>query len=51
MSLEIIRSLVDRVKFTSMPEDGMVVHLEKELEFDDGHPVRQRLSAPDEVAL
>lgn len=48
--LELIRSLVDRVKFTSLPEDGMVVHLEKELEFDDGHPVRQRLGAPDEVA-
>lgn len=49
--LELIRSLVDRVKFTSLPEDGMVVHLEKELKFDDGHPVRKRLGASDGVAL
>lgn len=49
--LELIRSVVDRVKFTSVPEDGMIVHLEKDLEFDDGHPVRQRLGAPDEVSL
>jgi serine/threonine-protein kinase RsbW len=40
--LELIRALVDKVKFTSKPEDGMIVHLEKELEFDDGHPVRRR---------
>ena len=40
--LDLIRALVDRVKFTSKPEDGMIVHLEKELEFDDDHPVRQR---------
>jgi serine/threonine-protein kinase RsbW len=43
--LELIRSLVDRVKFTSVPEDGMIVHLEKELEFDEENPVRQRLQA------
>ena len=41
--LELIQNLVDRVRFTSVPEEGMIVHLEKELEFDDGHPVRQRL--------
>jgi serine/threonine-protein kinase RsbW len=40
--LDLIRALVDKVKFTSKPEDGMIVHLEKELEFDDDHPVRQR---------
>ena len=43
--LELIRSLVDRVKFTSVDEEGMIVHLEKELEFDESHPVRQRLTA------
>lgn len=43
--LELIRSLVDRVKFTSVEEEGMIVHLEKELEFDEEHPVRQRLTA------
>lgn len=43
--LELIRSVVDRVKFTSVPEDGTVVHLEKVLEFDEAHPVRQRLHA------
>lgn len=41
--LELIKSLVDHMHFTSKPEVGMVVHLEKELEFDDDHPVRQRL--------
>ena len=40
--LDLIRALVDNVRFTSKPEQGMIVHLEKELEFDDDHPVRQR---------
>lgn len=44
--LRLIRELVDRVQFTSKPEDGMIVHLEKELEFDGAHPVRRRLAAP-----
>ena len=43
--IELMRELVDRVRFTLVPEDGMIVHLEKELEFDEGHPVRQRLAA------
>ena len=42
--LELIRALVDRVKFISRPEEGVIVHLEKELEFDDDHPVRQNLT-------
>ncbi|HUP84113.1 MAG TPA: ATP-binding protein [Acidimicrobiales bacterium] len=42
--LELIRALVDHVKFISKPEAGVIVHLEKELEFDDEHPVRQALS-------
>ena len=40
--LELIRALVDNVKFTLKQEEGMIVHLEKELEFDASHPVRQR---------
>ena len=42
--LDLIRALVDRVKFISKPEDGVIVHLEKELEFDDAHPVRKNLA-------
>jgi serine/threonine-protein kinase RsbW len=42
--LELMRAVVDKVKFVSKPEDGMIVHLEKELEFDADHPVRQRLA-------
>jgi serine/threonine-protein kinase RsbW len=42
--LELIRNLVDRVNFTAVPEEGTVVHLEKVLEFDEGHPVRRRLA-------
>lgn len=41
--LELIRALVDRVRFTSVSEAGTIVHLEKQLEFDDSHPVRRRL--------
>ena len=43
--LDLIRALVDRVKFISKPEEGVIVHLEKELEFDDDHPVRRNLLA------
>jgi serine/threonine-protein kinase RsbW len=42
--LDLIRALVDRVKFISKPEEGVIVHLEKELEFDDEHPVRRNLA-------
>jgi len=41
--LQLIRTLVDRVHFKSRPERGMIVHLEKQLEFTDGSPL-QRLS-------
>ena len=43
--LKMIETLVDRVKFTSVPEEGTIVHLEKELEFDEEHPVRRGLHA------
>ncbi len=49
--LELIRSLVDRVKFTQVPEDGKIVHLEKLLDFDEQHPVRQRLQAVEARSL
>ena len=42
--LELISALVDRMRFVTVPDDGMVVHLEKDLEFDEEHPVRQRLA-------
>jgi serine/threonine-protein kinase RsbW len=42
--LELIGALVDRMQFVSIPDDGMVVHLEKELDFDEAHPVRKRLA-------
>ena len=42
--LDLIRALVDRVKFISKPEDGVIVHLEKALEFDAEHPVRKNLA-------
>ena len=42
--LDLIKALVDRVKFISKPEEGVIVHLEKELEFDEDHPVRKALA-------
>jgi serine/threonine-protein kinase RsbW len=41
--IQLIRTLVDRVHFRSRPERGMIVHLEKQLEFMDGSPL-QRLA-------
>jgi serine/threonine-protein kinase RsbW len=40
--LGLMRALVDDVKFVSM-DGGMTVELEKVLEFDEQHPVGQRL--------
>ena len=50
--IQLIRALVDQVHFASRPEAGMIVHLEKQLEFSDGS-VLQELAArgPDTVAL
>ena len=42
--LQLIRSLVDRVNFTARPEHGTIVHLEKELLYDDDAPLK-RLAA------
>jgi serine/threonine-protein kinase RsbW len=41
--IQLMRALVDRVRFQSRPENGMVVHLEKALAFRDGSPI-QKLS-------
>jgi serine/threonine-protein kinase RsbW len=41
--IQLIRALVDRVHFRSRPEAGMIVHLEKDLDFDDNSPL-QRLA-------
>ncbi len=38
--VQIMRSLVDEVTFTSRPQVGMVVHLEKQLDFEDGSLLR-----------
>ena len=50
--IQLIRALVDRVHFRSRPEAGMIVHLEKDLEFEAGSPL-QRLAdrGADTVAL
>jgi serine/threonine-protein kinase RsbW len=39
--IQLIRALVDRVNFDSRPERGMIVHLEKELQFADGSPLQR----------
>lgn len=36
--LDMMRALVDRVRFVSKPEAGTIVHLEKDLEFLPGTP-------------
>ena len=41
--ISMMNALVDDVTFTRETGDGKVVHLVKELEFVDGHPVRERL--------
>ena len=33
--IQLMRALVDRVRFLSKPEEGTIVHLEKVLEFTD----------------
>jgi len=39
--IHLMRALVDRVLFRSRPDDGMVVHLEKKLAFQDGAAIRK----------
>jgi serine/threonine-protein kinase RsbW len=50
--IQLIRALVDRVHFSSRPEDGMIVHLEKELRFSAGSPLQLLVDrGSDTVAL
>ena len=41
--LGLIRALVDKIHFTTKADDGTTMQFEKDLEFDEAHPVRQRL--------
>lgn len=43
--IALMQALVDRVSFVSEPREGTVVNLYKELVFEDGHPVSERLLA------
>jgi len=44
--IELMRALVDSVKFISKPEAGTIVHLEKTLKYDEDSLVRRRRPAP-----
>jgi serine/threonine-protein kinase RsbW len=44
--IQLMRALVDRIKFTSEPESGTVVHLVKQLEFDGHMPDFVRANQP-----
>jgi serine/threonine-protein kinase RsbW len=44
--IELMRALVDSVRFISKPEAGTIVHLEKTLEFENESFVRTRRTAP-----
>ncbi len=39
--IQLMRALVDKVTFTSRPQVGTVVHLEKELEWYDDAPIKK----------
>lgn len=41
--LRLMRALVDRIEFVSAPEEGTLVHLVKQLAFDDSAPARRLL--------
>lgn len=45
--IELMRALVDSVKFISKPEAGTVVHLEKTLHYEDGSFARRKSPAAD----
>src|SRR3954451_4117084 len=44
--IELMRALVDSVKFISKPEAGTIVHLEKTLDYEDGSLARRGRTAP-----
>src|SRR5205814_5294225 len=39
--IQLMRALVDKVRFESKPEAGTIVHLEKHLDFEESSPLRQ----------
>jgi serine/threonine-protein kinase RsbW len=39
--IQLMRALVDKVTFTSRPQTGTVVHLEKQLAWDEGSLIKQ----------
>ena len=41
--VDLMHRLVDRVAFRSAPENGVIVQMDKQLEFDDHHPVARHL--------
>jgi serine/threonine-protein kinase RsbW len=43
--IQLMRTLVDQVRFIPKPEAGTIVHLEKTLRFDDPSFVRQKRTA------
>jgi serine/threonine-protein kinase RsbW len=46
--IQLMRALVDSVRFDSRPESGMIVHLEKHLEFVDGSPLHRLAAREDD---
>lgn len=47
--IQLMRALVDKVTFASRPTVGTVVHLEKELEWEDDAPVKRLTDATEPV--
>ena len=45
--IQLMRALVDQVKFISKPEAGTIVHLEKALTFEDDSILARARTAPD----
>lgn len=41
--IALMRDLMDNLNFTFYPDRGLTVQLEKLLDFDEAHPVRQRI--------
>jgi serine/threonine-protein kinase RsbW len=48
--IQLIRALVDKVHFRSRAESGMIVHLEKELQYVEGSPLQQLVDRTTEAA-
>lgn len=42
--IQLIRALVDHVRFSNRPERGSIVHFEKQLEFESGAPLKRLIA-------